>query len=160
MGRPLDRALAIGLRREGLERRLEIALGVDQEGCGGNYLVTLIDSIQHFHITGAPAPKLDRTRLKAALALGDEHNLTGAALFEPGGCIRCGGSGYHGRIGLYEVMPITDEIRTLALERCSVDELHGAAVAHGMRTMRDDGIEKVRQGLTTLTEIARVSRSL
>jgi len=89
-----------------------------------------------------------------------EHNLTGAALFEPGGCIRCGGSGYHGRIGLYEVMPITDEIRTLALERCSVDELHGAAVAHGMRTMRDDGIEKVRQGLTTLTEIARVSRSL
>ena len=89
-----------------------------------------------------------------------KHDLADASLFEPGGCIRCAGTGYHGRIGLYEVMPITDEIRTLALERCSVDELHAAAVAYGMRTMRDDGIEKVRQGLTTLTEIARVSRSL
>ena len=57
-------------------------------------------------------------------------------------------------------VPITDEIRTLALERCSVDELHADAVSHGMRTMHDDGIEKVSQGLTTLTEIARVSRSL
>ena len=89
-----------------------------------------------------------------------KHNLAGGSLFAPGGCIRCAGTGYHGRIGLYEVMPITDEIRTLALGRYSVDELQAAAVAHGMRTMRDDGIEKVRQGLTTLTEIARVSRSL
>jgi type IV pilus assembly protein PilB len=89
-----------------------------------------------------------------------KHGLAGASLFDADGCIRCGDSGYRGRIGLYEVMPITDEIRTLALERGSVDEIQSAAVAAGMRTMRDDGIEKIRQGLTTLAEIARVSRSL
>jgi type II secretory ATPase GspE/PulE/Tfp pilus assembly ATPase PilB-like protein len=57
-------------------------------------------------------------------------------------------------------MPITDEIRALVLARRSVEEIHAAAVAQGMRTMREDGVDKVKQGLTTLAEIARVSHSL
>jgi type IV pilus assembly protein PilB len=88
------------------------------------------------------------------------HGLAGGTVFDAVGCIRCGDTGYQGRVGLYEVMPITDEIRALVLARRSVEEIHAAAVAQGMRTMREDGVDKVKQGLTTLAEIARVSHSL
>ena len=89
-----------------------------------------------------------------------EHGLQDATVFEPVGCIRCGHTGYHGRIGLYEVMLISDAIRALVLERAGLDELRATALSEGMGTLRDDGIEKVRQGLTALPEIARVSSSL
>jgi type IV pilus assembly protein PilB len=76
--------------------------------------------------------------------------------YEPVGCRRCGGSGYRGRAGIYEVMSVTSEIRSLALERRSADELRDVAVRQGMRRLRDDGLEKVRQGVTSMAEIARV----
>ena len=85
-----------------------------------------------------------------------ENGLTGATVYEPVGCIRCNGTGYHGRTGFYEVMPITEEIRTLILQRRGADEIEAAAIHAGMRTMLQDGIEKVRQGLTSLVEINRV----
>jgi type IV pilus assembly protein PilB len=77
--------------------------------------------------------------------------------FEPGGCSRCAGSGYKGRIGLYEVMPITDEIRHLAVTRASADTIAEAAVRAGMRRLRDEGFEKVRSGMTSFAELSRVS---
>jgi len=89
-----------------------------------------------------------------------EHGLQDATVFEPVGCIRCGHTGYHGRIGLYEVMLMSDAVRTLVLERAGLDELRATALAEGMCTIRDDGIDKVRQGLTALAEIARVSSTL
>jgi type IV pilus assembly protein PilB len=76
--------------------------------------------------------------------------------YEPVGCRRCGGSGYRGRAGIYEVMNVTSEIRSLALERRSADELRDVAVRQGMRRLRDDGLEKVRKGITSMAEIARV----
>jgi type IV pilus assembly protein PilB len=79
------------------------------------------------------------------------------AAFEPAGCTRCGGSGYRGRIGLYEVMPVDEEIRHLAVRRASADEIASAAVAKGMRRLRDDGLEKVRAGLTSFAEVSRVT---
>ena len=77
--------------------------------------------------------------------------------YEPGGCSRCGGSGYKGRIGLYEVMSVTEEMRTLTIERASADRIAELAVRNGMRRLRDDGIEKVRQGRTSIAEVARVT---
>jgi type IV pilus assembly protein PilB len=77
--------------------------------------------------------------------------------FEPVGCPRCSGSGYKGRIGLYEVMPITDEIRNLAVGRASADAIAEAAVRGGMRRLREEGTEKVRLGMTSFAELARVS---
>ena len=65
--------------------------------------------------------------------------------------------GYKGRIGLYEVMPVTDEIRTLALERAPADQIAEVAVREGMRRLRDDGLEKVGQGRTSIAEVARVT---
>jgi len=76
--------------------------------------------------------------------------------YEPVGCRRCGGSGYRGRVGLYEVMILSEEIRRMALERRSSDEIRDAAIRAGMRRLRDDGLEKVREGRTSMAEIARV----
>ncbi len=76
--------------------------------------------------------------------------------YEPNGCRRCGGSGYRGRVGLYEVMSVSPEIQKLALERRPSEEIRDLAVHQGMRRLRDDGLEKVREGRTSITEIARV----
>ncbi|HEV3093726.1 MAG TPA: GspE/PulE family protein [Solirubrobacteraceae bacterium] len=76
--------------------------------------------------------------------------------YESVGCRRCNGTGYRGRVGIYEVMRLSSEIRAMALERCSADEIREVAVRQGMRRLRDDGLEKVRQGLTSVAEIARV----
>ena len=73
------------------------------------------------------------------------------------GCQRCGHSGYKGRIGLYEVLQVTDEIRKLALARAPAPELAEVAVRQGMRLLRDDGLEKVRLGLTSIAEVTRVT---
>jgi type IV pilus assembly protein PilB len=76
---------------------------------------------------------------------------------EPVGCARCGGSGYKGRIGLYEVMLVSDDIRTLAVSRAPADKIARVAVDEGMMRLREDGLEKVRRGLTSVAEIARVA---
>jgi type IV pilus assembly protein PilB len=71
------------------------------------------------------------------------------------GCSQCSQTGYKGRIGLYEVMPITPDLRSMILKGASSDEVAQKAVKDGMRTLRDDGIEKIRQGVTTLEELMR-----
>jgi type IV pilus assembly protein PilB len=76
--------------------------------------------------------------------------------YEPVGCRRCGGSGYRGRLGLYEVMKMSPEIQTLALERAPAEAIRDVAVRQGMGGLRDDGLEKVKQGRTSMAEIARV----
>jgi type IV pilus assembly protein PilB len=77
--------------------------------------------------------------------------------FEPVGCARCGGSGYKGRIGLYEVMWVSDTIRALCVAREPAETIAHAAVHEGMMRLREDGLEKVRRGLTSIAEIARVA---
>jgi type IV pilus assembly protein PilB len=81
----------------------------------------------------------------------------GISAWEAVGCRRCGGTGYKGRTGLYETMPITDEIRSLVLQRASASEVAEVAVAQGMRRLREDGLDKVKQGLTTVEEVVRVT---
>jgi type IV pilus assembly protein PilB len=76
---------------------------------------------------------------------------------EPIGCARCGGTGYKGRVGLYEVMNVSDTIRTMAVARETADTIARAAVEEGMMRLREDGLEKVRQGLTSIAEVARVA---
>ncbi len=77
--------------------------------------------------------------------------------YEPVGCARCGNSGYKGRIGLYEVMTVTEEIRKLTIARASADEIAEVAQRAGMRMLREDGLEKIRLGRTSLAEVARVT---
>ena len=77
--------------------------------------------------------------------------------YKPVGCNRCGGSGYKGRVGLYEVMTVNEEIRTLTIERASADKIAEVAVREGMRRLREDGLEKVKMGRTSIEEVARVT---
>jgi type IV pilus assembly protein PilB len=98
--------------------------------------------------------------LKVSEAVLAEHGLAGAEPFEPVGCSRCGGSGYRGRVGVYEVMSVSEPIRALILERASVDEMVAVAVGDGMLRLRDDGLVKVREGLTSVAEVERMTSSL
>jgi type IV pilus assembly protein PilB len=77
-------------------------------------------------------------------------------LYRPKGCSRCNNTGYKGRLGIYEVMIVSEAIRRLTVERKSADEISRVAQAEGMRNLREDGIDKVLQGLTSIEEIARV----
>jgi len=78
-------------------------------------------------------------------------------VFEPLGCPRCRDTGYRGRLGLFEVMTVTDEIRALIVDRAPAGRIAQVAVSQGMRTLLDDGLDKVRAGLTSLAEIGRVT---
>jgi type IV pilus assembly protein PilB len=72
------------------------------------------------------------------------------------GCSRCNNTGYKGRLGLYEVMIVSEAIRRLTVERKSADEISRVAAAEGMKSLREDGIDKVLLGMTSVEEVARV----
>ncbi len=76
-------------------------------------------------------------------------------LHRPKGCARCGNTGYRGRVALYEVMPVTREVR--ALLESSTDEIHQAAIQAGMTTLHQDGVRLCLQGVSSLEEIHRVA---
>ena len=71
------------------------------------------------------------------------------------GCEKCNGTGYKGRVGLYEVMEVTDELRELILVGASGLELRRKAVEEGMITLRQSGLRKIKDGVTTIEEVLR-----
>jgi general secretion pathway protein E len=77
-------------------------------------------------------------------------------LFHAVGCGQCGGTGYLGRVGLFEMMPMTERLRGLALSRAGSDAIDQAARDEGMQSLMQDGLNKVRAGVTTLEEVRRV----
>ncbi|MHB8644037.1 MAG: GspE/PulE family protein [Gaiellaceae bacterium] len=80
----------------------------------------------------------------------------GMTFYRKRGCPRCGQTGYKGRIGVYQLMTMTEELESLAVSNASRDEIERAAIAGGMRTLWDDGLTKVASGLTSIEELARV----
>ncbi len=90
----------------------------------------------------------------------EEHGLSGTQPYEAVGCSRCGGSGYRGRMGVYEVMTVSEHIRALILEHASVDVMVSVALREGMKRLRDDALVKVREGLTSIAEVERMTSSL
>jgi len=77
-------------------------------------------------------------------------------LYRPRGCSACSKTGYQGRLALHEVMPVTEDIERLAVERGSADAIGRVARSQGMSTLRDDGMAKARSGATSIEEILRV----
>ena len=73
------------------------------------------------------------------------------------GCERCNGTGYHGRVAIYEIFTISPAIQNLILNRASTEEIRKAAIHEGMVTLKDDGMVKALQGVTTVREIMRVA---
>jgi type IV pilus assembly protein PilB len=101
-----------------------------------------------------------RPHASVSPAVLEEHGLAGASPYEAVGCARCSGSGYRGRVGVYEVMIVSERIRSLILEHASVDAMVAVAEQDGMRRLRDDGLQKVREGVTSIAEIERMTQSL
>ena len=93
---------------------------------------------------------------QALVAAGfSEHEARTIKLFRGRGCERCSSTGYKGRVGLYEVMEIDEEMRELILTGASANELRMKAMERGMLTLRGSGLQKVREGMTTLEEVLR-----
>ena len=78
-------------------------------------------------------------------------------IYEAAGCDECRGNGYKGRTGIFEILPVTDEVRPLVIAHASASEIKQRALEHGMKTLRDDGWDKVLAGITTIDEILRVT---
>jgi type IV pilus assembly protein PilB len=74
------------------------------------------------------------------------------------GCEQCGGEGYHGRIGIYEVLDVNESIQKLIVQNASTEDLERKAKENGMATMAEDGFEKAVQGLTSIEEVLRVTK--
>jgi general secretion pathway protein E len=80
--------------------------------------------------------------------------------FQAHGCAACGGTGYRGRTTLLEILPMTDAIRRLVLDHASSGDIRAAAMAAGMRTMLAHGLQKAREGLTSLQEVLGATRNV
>lgn len=83
----------------------------------------------------------------------------GEPFYRPGGCRSCRGTGYSGRLGIYELLETSDEIRQLANDRTGTNAIRQAAIAGGMKTLRHDGWNKVARGVTSIDEVLRVTKA-
>ena len=83
--------------------------------------------------------------------------IDGMAFYRKKGCPRCNQTGYKGRIGIYQLLAMTEELASLAASKASREEIERAALTTGMRTLWDDGVAKISAGLTSIEELKRVT---
>jgi type II secretory ATPase GspE/PulE/Tfp pilus assembly ATPase PilB-like protein len=86
------------------------------------------------------------------------NDLKDKVLYKPRGCDYCTGTGFRGRVGIFEMMVMNNEIRTLAFERAATNKVRKAAIASGMKTLLQDGKLKVLNGITTAEEVVKVAQ--
>ncbi|HOP94727.1 MAG TPA: type II secretion system ATPase GspE, partial [Dictyoglomaceae bacterium] len=99
--------------------------------------------------------KEEMTALKATL--GEDFDVSNITFYKGQGCPRCNNRGYKGRTAIHEIMLMNDEIRELILKKSSREVIREAARKYGMVTLREDGMEKVLKGITTIEEVMRVT---
>lgn len=85
------------------------------------------------------------------------EQLSSEGIYEVGSCDKCRKTGFKGRLGIFEVLPVTEDIESLVITRSSASEIKAQALTEGMRTLRDDGWEKVIKGRTIVDEVLRVT---
>jgi type II secretory ATPase GspE/PulE/Tfp pilus assembly ATPase PilB-like protein len=103
-----------------------------------------------------PDPEPDEMWLK--LAGITKEQLKDKQLFKPRGCDYCTGTGFRGRIGIFEMMEMNNEVRELAFERAPTNKIRKAALAGGMKSLLQDGRLKILNGTTTAEEIVKVAQ--
>jgi type IV pilus assembly protein PilB len=94
--------------------------------------------------------------IRVGISPEDTARRDGMVFYRRRGCPRCNQSGYRGRVGIYQLLTMSEELEALAVARATRDEIEGAAYRTGMRRLWDDGVDKVAAGLTSLEELARV----
>jgi type IV pilus assembly protein PilB len=102
--------------------------------------------------------ELKKVLIKQGAVKGKEDSLSSMLFYKGKGCKQCSKTGYKGRIGIYEVIEISENISQLILKKASADEINKAAKAEGMITISQDGFIKAKQGITTIEEIIRVTQ--
>jgi type II secretory ATPase GspE/PulE/Tfp pilus assembly ATPase PilB-like protein len=105
------------------------------------------------------SPEIGRL-IAAQIALSGDMQIKNVpkTLYKGQGCKVCGGSGFSGQIGIFEVFRVTDKIRELILKQATASEIRKAAAKEGMAAMFEDGLSKVERGITTIEEVLRVVR--
>ena len=83
-----------------------------------------------------------------------------AAFYQGEGCGFCKGTGYYGREAIYEFLVLDEEIRKMIMAKAPASQIRGHAVKNGMKSLRQDGWDKVKRGLTTISEIIRVTQEV
>jgi type IV pilus assembly protein PilB len=118
-----------------------------------------VDCVVAQRLARTLCPSCKRRTVIPVSALKEAGFRAGADLeaYEPVGCGRCSQTGYRGRTGLYSVMVMSERIRDLTIEGAPETEITEAAREEGMLTLREDGLSKVREGLTSIAEVARVA---
>lgn len=109
----------------------------------------------HCRYSYTPPPEIAQS---FQTVLGNLAPRTPIQLYKGKGCNECGGLGFLGRVGIYEVLVVSDKIIRLTLERASASEIEKQAISEGMMTMKQDGYLKVLEGITTLEEVLRVAQ--
>ena len=102
-------------------------------------------------------PNAQDMKLMKDLKIATDH-LPNGRLPRGRGCDMCFNTGYSGRLAIYEMLPIFEEVKTLIVERASASAIKRAAFAKGMATLRQDGVDKIMQGLTSIPEVLRVTQ--
>jgi general secretion pathway protein E len=90
----------------------------------------------------------------------ESYESDGKTLYRGRGCRKCGNTGYHGRVAICEILLLNDDIRKLILDHASSADIQEKAVSLGMKTLSQDGWEKIQQGITTPEEVLRVTNEL
>ena len=101
-------------------------------------------------------PSIDEL-LKARVSPDVAAAADGMAFYRKKGCPRCNQTGYKGRIGIYQLLEMSETLEQLAVQKASREDIERAAISEGMRTLWDDGLAKVASGLTSIEELTRVS---
>ena len=99
------------------------------------------------------ADQLIKARVAPDIAAAND----GMVFYRKRGCPRCGQTGYRGRIGIFQLLAMTETLETLAVQKASREDIERAALEEGMKTLWDDGLAKVAAGLTSIEELARVT---
>jgi type IV pilus assembly protein PilB len=86
-----------------------------------------------------------------------QEELTGFSCYKGAGCARCSNTGYKGRVALYEVLPVREEIRELILQGASAGEIKKGAIQLGMKTLRQAALQKLRDKVTTVEEVLKTT---
>ncbi len=109
---------------------------------------------EDFHID---IPLLEKKLVDVEDASGTNTSLDSMLFYKGKGCNKCGNQGYKGRVGIYEALPMNEEIKTMVTTRTNADEIGAKAREQGMITMLEDGFLKAKAGITTIEEVLRVT---
>ena len=122
-------------------------------------IASAVDCVVAQRLARKLCPHCKRRTIVPPQAVADAGIRIGGELeaYEPLGCARCNQSGYKGRVGLYSVMTLSERIKEMTVDQAPEAEIAAVAREEGMLTLREDGIAKVRAGVTSVEEVLRVT---